>query len=93
MGYDLEIWMPSYGRYVEISSCTNFEAFQARRTGIRYKDAGGRPAFVHTLNGSGLAIGRTIAALLENCQQADGSVKVPEALKPYMQGMEVIARQ
>ncbi|MCL2364502.1 MAG: serine--tRNA ligase [Defluviitaleaceae bacterium] len=89
-GYDLEVWMPSYERYVEISSCTNFEAFQARRAGIRFKDAGGKPQFVHTLNGSGLAIGRTMAAILENCQQADGTVKVPEVLAPWMGGMDVI---
>ena len=89
-GYDLEVWMPSYERYVEISSCTNFEAFQARRAGIRFKDAGGKPQFVHTLNGSGLAIGRTMAAILENFQQADGTVKVPEVLAPWMGGMDVI---
>jgi seryl-tRNA synthetase len=92
MGYDIEVWMPSYGRYVEISSCTNFEAFQARRAGIRYKDTGGKPAFVHTLNGSGLAIGRTIAALLENFQQADGSVTLPTVLIPYMYGLTEIKK-
>jgi seryl-tRNA synthetase len=91
-GYDLEVWLPSYERYVEISSCTNFEAFQARRAGIRYKDAGGKPAFVHTLNGSGLAIDRSIAALLENYQQPDGTVTIPEALKPYMHGLELIGK-
>ena len=89
-GYDLEVWMPSYERYVEISSCTNFEAFQARRANIRFKDVGGKPQFVHTLNGSGLAIGRTMAAILENFQQLDGSVTVPEALKPWMLGTDVI---
>ena len=89
-GYDIEVWMPSYERYVEISSTSNFEAFQARRAGIRYKDAGGKPQFVHTLNGSGLAANRTLAALLENNQQADGSVVVPEVLRPYLGGLEVI---
>jgi seryl-tRNA synthetase len=89
-GYDIEVWLPSYERYVEISSCTNFEAFQARRANIRFKDQGGKPTFVHTLNGSGLAIGRTIAAILENFQQQDGSVKVPEVLAPWMGGVEVI---
>ena len=84
--YDLEVWMPSYGRYVEISSCSNFEDFQARRANIRFKDAGGKPEFVHTLNGSGLAIGRTVAALLENYQRPDGSVEIPEVLVPYMRG-------
>ena len=78
--------MPSYGRYVEISSCSNFEDFQARRANIRFKDAGGKPEFVHTLNGSGLAIGRTVAAILENYQRPDGSVEIPEVLVPYMRG-------
>jgi len=88
--YDIEVWMPSYGRYVEISSCSNFEDFQARRAGIRFRDgAKGKVDFVHTLNGSGLAIGRTVAAVLENYQQADGSILVPEALRPYM-GVDVI---
>jgi seryl-tRNA synthetase len=83
--YDIEVWMPSYGRYVEISSCSNFEDFQARRANIRFKDgAKGKAEFVHTLNGSGLAVGRTVAAILENYQQADGSVKIPEALRDYM---------
>lgn len=83
--YDIEVWMPSYGRYVEISSCSNFEDFQARRAQIRFRrDAKSKPELVHTLNGSGVAIGRTVAAILENYQQADGSVKVPEALVPYM---------
>ncbi|MCL2202964.1 MAG: serine--tRNA ligase [Defluviitaleaceae bacterium] len=89
-GYDLEVWMPSYARYVEISSCSNFEAFQARRAGIRFKDAGGKPQFVHTLNGSGLAVNRTLAAILENFQQADGSIRLPEVLEPFMQGLAVI---
>ncbi|MBQ1684043.1 MAG: serine--tRNA ligase [Clostridia bacterium] len=83
--YDIEVWMPSYGRYVEISSCSNFEDFQARRAQIRFRrDAKSKPELVHTLNGSGVAIGRTVAAILENYQQPDGSVKVPEVLVPYM---------
>lgn len=89
--YDIEVWLPSYGEYKEISSCSNFEDFQARRAGIRFRrEAGGKPEYVHTLNGSGLAIGRTVAAILENYQQADGSVKVPEVLVPYMGGKTVI---
>ena len=88
--YDLEVWMPSYGRYVEISSCSNFEDYQARRANIRFKDdPKAKAQFVHTLNGSGLAVGRTVAAILENYQNADGSVTVPEALVPYM-GTDVI---
>jgi len=84
MTYDIEVWMPSYGRYVEISSCSNCEAFQARRADIRFKRSmDEKPEFVHTLNGSGLAVGRTFAAILENFQQADGSIKIPEALVPY----------
>ncbi|CAK7034209.1 MAG: Serine--tRNA ligase [Peptostreptococcus russellii] len=83
--YDIEVWMPSYNRYVEISSCSNFEDFQARRANIRFKrDRKAKTEFVHTLNGSGLAVGRTVAAILENYQQADGTVVVPEILKPYM---------
>lgn len=83
--YDIEVWMPSYGRYVEISSCSNFEDFQARRGGIRFKDSPADKArFVHTLNGSGVAVGRTVAAILENYQNEDGTVTVPEALVPYM---------
>ncbi len=88
--YDIEVWMPSYGRYVEISSCSNFLDYQARRASIRFRDADGKTKLVHTLNGSGLAIGRTTAAILENYQNADGSVTVPEALRPYMRGIEVI---
>lgn len=85
MTYDIEVWMPSYGRYVEISSCSNFEDFQARRANIRYKDPnGGKAQLVHTLNGSGVAIGRTVAAILENYQNEDGSVTIPEVLVPYM---------
>lgn len=85
MKYDIEVWMPSYNRYVEISSCSNFESFQARRANIKYKNGPKDKAeYVHTLNGSGVAIGRTTAAILENYQQADGSIKVPEVLIPYM---------
>ena len=81
----------SYGRYVEISSCSNFETFQARRANIKYKDnAGDKAEFVHTLNGSGVAAGRTTAAILENYQQADGSIVIPEVLRPYMGGLEKI---
>ncbi len=90
--YDLEVWMPSYNRYVEISSCSNFEDFQARRAGIRFKrDKKSKSEYVHTLNGSGLAVGRSLAAILENYQQADGSVIVPEVLRPYM-GVDVIKK-
>lgn len=94
MTYDIEVWMPSYGRYVEISSCSNFESYQARRAGIRFRPAekGSKPEFVHTLNGSGLAVGRTVAAILENYQQADGSVVIPEVLRKYMGGLEVISK-
>lgn len=93
MTYDIEVWMPSYNRYVEISSCSDFEDFQARRANIKYKnDANDKPKLVHTLNGSGLAVGRTTAAILENYQQADGSVVIPEALRKYMGGMEKITK-
>ncbi|PKM84745.1 MAG: serine--tRNA ligase [Firmicutes bacterium HGW-Firmicutes-11] len=93
MTYDIEVWMPSYGRYVEISSCSNFESYQARRANIRFRrEQGTKPEFVHTLNGSGLAIGRTTAAILENYQQADGSVLVPEVLIPYM-GTHIIEKK
>ncbi|WP_392485927.1 serine--tRNA ligase [Haloimpatiens sp. FM7315] len=89
--YDIEVWMPSYGRYVEISSCSNFEDFQARRANIKYKEnPKAKPQFVHTLNGSGVAIGRTVAAILENYQNEDGSVTIPEALRGYMGGREYI---
>ncbi|MBO0962751.1 serine--tRNA ligase [Neobacillus sp. MM2021_6] len=92
--YDIEVWIPSYGTYREISSCSNFEAFQARRANIRFRrDPKAKPEHVHTLNGSGLAIGRTVAALLENYQQADGSVVIPAVLRPYMGGREVIKPQ
>lgn len=91
--YDLEVWMPSYGRYVEISSCSNFEDFQARRADIKFRrEPGAKAEYVHTLNGSGLAIGRTVAAIMENFQQEDGSIVIPEALRPYMRGREVIRR-
>lgn len=82
--YDIEVWMPSYGRYVEISSCSNFLDYQARRANIRCRNADGKPVFAHTLNGSGVAVGRTVAAILENYQNEDGSVTIPEALRPYM---------
>lgn len=89
--YDIEVWMPSYGRYVEISSCSNYEDFQGRRANIRYRDQEtGKVNFVHTLNGSGLAVGRTVAAILENYQQADGTIMIPKVLKGYMGGVEVI---
>lgn len=90
--YDLEVWIPTQNIYREISSCSNFEDFQARRANIRFRrEKGAKPEYVHTLNGSGLAIGRTVAAILENYQQADGSVVVPEVLRPYMGGLEVIS--
>ena len=93
MTYDIEVWMPSYGRYVEISSCSNFESYQARRANIRFRpEEKGKPEFVHTLNGSGLAVGRTVAAILENYQQADGTVVIPEALRPYM-GIDKIEKK
>jgi len=91
--YDIEVWMPAQGVYREISSCSNFESFQARRANIRFKRKGKKGTeLVHTLNGSGLAVGRTVAALLENYQQADGSVLIPDALRPYMGGMEKIEK-
>ena len=83
--YDIEVWMPSYNRYVEISSCSNCEDFQARRASIRYRETSkDKPQFCHTLNGSGVAVGRTVAAILENYQNEDGSVTVPEALRAFM---------
>ncbi len=88
--YDLEVWLPAQDTYREISSCSNCEAFQARRMGTRFKNAQGRTEFVHTLNGSGLAVGRTLVAVLENYQQADGSIVVPEALRPYLGGRELL---
>ena len=93
MKYDIEVWMPSYNRYVEISSCSNFESFQARRANIRFRrDPKEKPEFVHTLNGSGVAIGRATACILENYQQADGSVVIPEALRRYMNGIDVVKK-
>lgn len=89
--YDIEVWMPSYNRYIEISSCSNFEDFQARRANIRFRDEDGKVKFVHTLNGSGLAVGRTFAAVLENYQRADGSIEIPEVLRPYM-GIDEITK-
>ena len=90
MTYDIEVWMPSYGRYVEISSCSNFEDFQARRANIKFKrSADSKPEFVHTLNGSGVAVGRTVACILENFQNEDGSVTIPEVLRPFM-GTDII---
>ncbi len=90
--YDIEVWMPSYNRYVEISSCSNFEDFQARRANIRFRDDDGKVKFVHTLNGSALAVGRTFAAILENYQNEDGSITIPEVLRPFMGGLEVITK-
>jgi seryl-tRNA synthetase len=90
--YDLEVWLPGQNMYREISSCSNCEEFQARRANIRYrKDKKGRPLFVHTLNGSGLAVGRTLVAVLENYQQKDGSVVIPEVLRPYLGGLARIS--
>ncbi len=94
MTYDIEVWMPSYGRYVEISSCSNFEDYQARRANIKFRrEETGKVEFVHTLNGSGLAVGRTMAAILENYQNQDGSVTIPEVLVPYMGGLEKISME
>ncbi len=90
--YDIEVWLPAQNTYREISSCSNFEAFQARRMQARYRNEKGKPELLHTLNGSGLAVGRTLVAILENGQNADGSVTIPAALRPYMGGMEKIAR-
>ena len=90
--YDIEVWLPGQNTYREISSCSNFEAFQARRMRARFRNEKGKPELVHTLNGSGLAVGRTLVAILENYQNADGSVTVPEALRPYMGGAERIRR-
>ncbi len=91
--YDIEVWMPSYNRYVEISSCSNFEDFQARRTNLRFRnEETGKMEYVHTLNGSGLAVGRTFAAILENYQEEDGSIRIPEVLKPYLKNIEKIEK-
>jgi seryl-tRNA synthetase len=92
--YDIEVWLPSQKRYREISSCSNFEDFQARRGNIRYRPKGEKKTeFVHTLNGSGLAVGRTVVGILENFQQSDGTIVIPEALRPYMGGAERIVRR
>ena len=88
--YDLEVWLPAQGCYREISSCSNFLDFQARRMKARWRNKDDKPQLLHTLNGSGLAVGRTLVAILENYQQADGSVQIPEALRPYMHGMKAI---
>jgi seryl-tRNA synthetase len=90
--YDIEVWLPAQNTYREISSCSNFEAFQARRMQARFRNAAGKPELLHTLNGSGLAVGRTLVAVLENYQQADGSVTIPEVLRPYMGGMEKLSK-
>ncbi len=92
--YDIEVWLPGQDAYREISSCSNCTDFQARRANLRYRPgAKGKPRFLHTLNGSGLAVGRTLIAVLENYQQADGSVRVPEALRPYLRGQERIEKR
>ncbi|CAG1012324.1 partial Serine--tRNA ligase, partial [Burkholderiaceae bacterium] len=88
--YDLEVWLPAQGTYRELSSCSNCEAFQARRMQARFKNAQGKNELVHTLNGSGLAVGRTLVAVLENCQNADGSITLPEVLRPYFGGQSVL---
>ena len=90
--YDIEVWLPAQNTYREISSCSNFEAFQARRMQARFRNAAGKPELLHTLNGSGLAVGRTLVAILENYQNADGSVTIPEVLRPYMGGMEKLSK-
>ena len=91
--YDIEVWLPGQNTYREISSCSNTEGFQARRASIKYRPEGtGKAEFVHTLNGSGLAVGRTLIAILENYQQADGSIVIPDALRPFMDGAEAIKR-
>jgi seryl-tRNA synthetase len=88
--YDLEVWLPAQQTYREISSCSNCEAFQARRMQARFRNAAGKPELVHTLNGSGLAVGRALVAVLENHQQADGSIRIPAALRPYLHGEELL---
>jgi seryl-tRNA synthetase len=91
--YDIEVWLPSQNTYREISSCSNTESFQARRAGIKFRSGGtGKSDFVHTLNGSGLAVGRTLIAILENYQEKDGSITIPAALRPFMDGMERISK-
>ena len=89
--YDIEVWLPAQNTYREISSCSNMKDFQARRMQARFRNDQGKPELLHTLNGSGLAVGRTLVAVLENYQNADGSITVPEALRPYMGGLAVIA--
>jgi seryl-tRNA synthetase len=92
--FDIEVWLPSQERFREISSCSNFEDFQARRAKIRYRISGkSKTEYVHTLNGSGLAVGRTLVAILENYQQADGTVIIPEILRPYMNGVERVEKR
>jgi seryl-tRNA synthetase len=91
--YDLEVWIPAQNTYREISSCSNTEDFQARRAMIRYRDSNGKIRYVHTLNGSGLAVGRTVAAVLENYQNADGSVTIPDVLVNYMGGLTKITKE
>ena len=90
--YDLEVWLPAQNTYREISSCSNFEAFQARRMQARFRNAKGKPELVHTLNGSGLAVGRTLVAVMENYQRADGGIDIPAVLQPYMGGETTIKR-
>jgi seryl-tRNA synthetase len=85
--YDLEVWLPAQNTYREISSCSNFEAFQTRRMQARFRNDSGKPELLHSINGSGLAVGRTLVAILENHQQADGSISIPVVLQPYMRGM------
>jgi seryl-tRNA synthetase len=89
--YDIEVWLPGQEAYREISSCSNFESFQARRMQARFRNDKGKPQLLHTLNGSGLAVGRTLIAVLENYQRLDGGVDIPDALQPYMRGLEAIA--
>ena len=92
--YDIEVWMPGQQKYREISSCSNCLDFQARRANIRFRrHQGDKPEFVHTLNGSGLAVGRTVAAIMENYQQEDGTIVVPDVLRPYMNGLEIIGKR
>jgi seryl-tRNA synthetase len=91
--YDIEVWLPGQGTYREISSCSNFEAFQARRMQARFRNEKNKTELVHTLNGSGLAVGRTLVAVMENYQRADGGIDVPAALQPYMGGLKVLERR
>ena len=91
--YDIEVWAPGADKFLEVSSCSNFEDFQARRMNIRFRDEDGKLRFVHTLNGSGLALPRTVIAILETYQNKDGSITIPDVLQPYMGGIKIIARQ